>query len=60
MENKIRGTCFLEYGENLEEHIEAAYRIIMDLQERGYLKARIDRNGEEPLVIWELTLNNVT
>ena len=60
MENKICGTCFLEYGENLEEHIEAAYRIIMDLQERGYLKARIDRNGEEPLVIWELTLNNVT
>ena len=60
MENKICGTCFLQYGKDLEEHIEAAYRIVMDLQERGYLKARINRDGDEPLVIWELTLNNVT
>ena len=57
MENEIHGTCFLEFGENMDEHVEAAYRIVMDLQERGYLKAKIDRNGKEPLVIWKLSLN---
>lgn len=50
----IRGSEFLEHSETLGEEIEAAYRIVMELQKRNLLKVKIDRRAKDPLIIWEL------
>ena len=51
----IRGSEFLEHSKTLGEEIEAAYRIVMELQQRNLLKVKIDRRVKDlPLIIWEL------
>ena len=51
---KIKGSAFLNHP-IIDERIEAAYRIVMELQERGILKAKIIRKkGEEAFVQWEI------
>ena len=51
---KIRGSSFLDHPV-MNENIEAAYKIVMELQERGLLEVKIDRKeGEEPLILWEI------
>lgn len=50
----IRGSDFLTHAETIGTEIEAAFRIVMELQERNLLKVRIDKNGKEPLIMWEL------
>ena len=50
----IRGSDFLTHAETIGIKIEAAYRIVMELQKRNLLKVRIDKNGKEPLIMWEL------
>ena len=51
---KIRGSSFLDHP-IMGENIEAAYKIVMELQERGLLKVTINRKeGEEPLILWEI------
>ena len=51
---KIRGSSFLNHP-IIDEKIEAAYKIIMELQKRGLLEVKIFRkSGEEPLIQWEI------
>jgi hypothetical protein len=56
---KIKGSAFLEHP-TINEHVEAAYRIIMELQERGILKVKINhKEGVEPYIQWEIDTDNV-
>ena len=50
----IRGSDFLTHAETIGTELEAAYRIVMELQKRNLLKVKIDKNGKEPLITWEL------
>ena len=56
----ICGTDVLEYTETIGEEMEAAYRIVMELQKRRLLKCKIDRTGKEPLISWELKCSEET
>ena len=50
----IRGSAFLEHP-IMGEKIEAAYKIVMELQEKGLLNVKIDRkDGEESFIQWEI------
>ena len=51
---KIRGSSFLEHP-IMDKNIEAAYKIVMELQERGLLKVKIIRKeGKESFILWEI------
>ncbi len=50
----IRGSAFLEHP-IMGEKIEAAYRIVIELQEKGLLNVKIDRkDGEKSFIRWEI------
>lgn len=53
IELKVKGSCFLELDDRVED-IEAAFRIVKELHERGMIEVKIDRNFSEPFVSWTL------
>ena len=56
---KIKGSAFLNHP-IIDERIEAAYRIVMELQKRGILKVTINRKaGEESFIQWEIDTDKV-
>ena len=56
---KIKGSAFLEHP-IMDECIEAAYKIVMELQERRILKVKIKRKeGEESFIQWESDTDSI-
>ena len=52
-ELKVKGSCFLELDTNVED-VEAAFRIVRELHERGMIEVKIDRGFSERFVSWVL------
>ena len=56
---KIKGSAFLNHP-IIDERIEAAYRIVMELQKRGILTVKINhKEGEESFIQWEIDTDKV-